>query len=98
MALNESGEMVSGALADLLGLAPSTMARFLDRLATRGLVTRRSEGRLAMAAITDQGRAMMPDLQVVWKRLLAAYCDLYRPEVARDLNMRIAAANRSLDG
>lgn len=95
MALAEHGETPSGILADKLGLAPSTITRFLDKLEERGLVSRRVQGRLAVAAITPDGTSVLPALQEGWKKLYFAYSEIYGEEFAADLTSRIAGANRA---
>jgi len=98
MALAEHGEMPSGVLAEMLGLAPSTITRFLDKLEDRALVTRRVEGRLAFASISPAGRETLTDLQEGWRQLYYAYSDVYGRDFAADLTARIAGANRDAGG
>ena len=69
-----------GELAEKLALAPSTVTRFVDALAARGLVTRTSEGRASRLAATSAGLALLKGVEKSWKRLHTAYADILGPE------------------
>jgi DNA-binding MarR family transcriptional regulator len=58
----DDGAMRMCDLADVLQLSPSGLTRRLDGLVTSAQVTRRpsaSDGRVMMAVLTDEGRAML---------------------------------------
>lgn len=94
-AVEEGGPLTSGDLAAILGLAPSTITRFVDRLEKDGYCCRKSEGRLAMVDITDKGRTLIPAFAEAWKRLFEAYNDALGAEEADRLNRMVVALNLS---
>ena len=98
MALNEHETCSAGELADMMGLAPSTITRFVDKLEKQGLCSRRLEGRVSYAAITPQGQALIPAIQAGWKDLFQNYNQAYGEENARQLNDTIVSFNKSLAG
>ena len=69
-----------GELAEALGLAPSTVTRFVDALVVRGLLTRTAEGRASHLAATSAGLALLKGVERAWKRLHTAYSDVLGPE------------------
>jgi MarR family transcriptional regulator, organic hydroperoxide resistance regulator len=86
-----------GELAGMLALAPSTVTRFVDALAARGLLTRTVEGRAARLAATPAGLALLKGVEKSWKRLHRAYSDILGPDGDR-LAADIHAACRKLEG
>lgn len=95
MALAEHEALCNGALADLMGLAPSTVTRFVDKLVEAGLARRFRAGRESRTAITENGRRLMPQIRSSWRALLHAYNDVYGREEAAELNEKVVALNRA---
>ncbi len=60
-------------LGEALQLAPSTVTRFVDALAHRDLVTRKSSGRTAAVSPTTKGRQLLPAIHQAWSRLRQRY-------------------------
>jgi DNA-binding MarR family transcriptional regulator len=96
MALYENERCSASYLSDLLGLAPSTITRFVDRLEKQGLCKRKLEGRVSYASITVKGQKLIPDIQVGWKRLFRSYNEIYGENSAKSLNEMIVSFNDSL--
>ncbi len=95
MALDEKDACNAGELSDLMGMAPSTITRFVDKLAREGLCERRMEGRVSYASITPKGRALMPAIRDSWKLLFDAYNRRYGEQRADQLNKAIVAINQA---
>lgn len=93
MALDEKPEIYAGELADLLGLAPSTITRFIDKLEKQKLCKRRPVGRQATISITKQGKNLMPEIRQAWNVLYRLYSDELGEDAASDLNKMVVAFN-----
>ena len=71
-ALAESDGQTMSALAAELGVQPPTVTKMVTRLATYGFVVRQTsekDGRLARVFLTEPGRALIDDVDRLWKRL-----------------------------
>jgi len=96
MVVLEEGSITQGNLADRLKLAPSTVTRFVDKLVSKGLVIRETEGRTTAISATDKGKETEESIHISWKKLYKDYCDLLGEEFAVKLTADIAKANRML--
>lgn len=94
MALDEKDAVSAGELSDVMGMAPSTITRFVDKLSKLGLCHRRIEGRISYASISPQGQALMPAIRDGWKHLFEAYNREFGEDTADQLNKTIVALNR----
>jgi DNA-binding MarR family transcriptional regulator len=63
--LDELSPVSAGGLARHLGVGPSTVTEAIDRLESRGLVTRTRHGRRVALAMTSPGRQLMRDSSVL---------------------------------
>jgi DNA-binding MarR family transcriptional regulator len=81
-----------------LQLAPSTVTRFADALAARGLVERRQTGKSVTLEVSAAGRALMPAIEAAWMSLYGRYSEILGREVGDDLSRRLDQAARSLEG
>jgi len=71
-ALSEKDGRTMSELAAELGVQPPTVTKMVTRLAAYGLVVRQTsptDGRLARVFLTDPGRALIADVDRIWKRL-----------------------------
>lgn len=90
-------------LAGHLGVQPPTVTKMVTRLAAYGFVMRQTselDGRLARVFLTETGRAMVDDIDRVWKRLekeaLAGFDDKEKKrlrKLLRRLEKNLLAAN-----
>ena len=94
MALNENKKSSAGYLSNILGLAPSTITRFIDKLEKQGLCAREFEGRVSYTSITSKGRKLIPGIQTGWKRLFHMYNGVYGKKNAKALNNMIVELTR----
>ncbi len=95
MALHEEKNCSASHLSEMLGLAPSTITRFIDKLEKQGLCTRKLEGRVSHTSITAKGRRLMPDIQAGWKTLFQSYSEIFGEEDAKALNKMIVSFNNT---
>jgi DNA-binding MarR family transcriptional regulator len=90
-------------LAHELGVQPPTVTKMVTRLAAYGFVVRQTseqDGRLARVFLTDPGRALINDVDRMWKRLekeaLAGFDDKDKKRVRkllRKMEKNLLAAN-----
>jgi len=73
--LDAHGPRTQRQLADGLGCEPPSVTQMVQKLEASGLITRTpssSDGRATVVELTDRGRALMPQLKDVWRRLAEA--------------------------
>ena len=83
-------------LASCLHLTPSTITRFVDALAKKGLVKRRSKGKAAVIFPTTKGLDMKGRVADAYKKLYLKYTDILGADAANSLSFAIHQANRTL--
>lgn len=87
-------------LAEKLALAPSTVTRFVDALAAKGLLSRTAEGRTSRLAATPAGLALLKGVEQAWKRLHTAYSKVLGPEgdrLAADIDAACVLLNQDTE-
>ncbi|RAI04025.1 MarR family transcriptional regulator [Acuticoccus sediminis] len=91
-ALADSDGKTMSALAAELGVQPPTVTKMVTRLAANGFVLRQTsevDGRLARVSLTETGRALIGDIDKMWKRVekeaLAGFDDKDRKRIRKFL-------------
>lgn len=72
LALDAQGPCSQGQLALASGCEPPTVTGSVRKLEAAGLVVRRpspTDGRVTMVELSGQGKALLPGLKAVWRRL-----------------------------
>ncbi len=67
MILKEKDGIPQKDIAQMLYSAPSTIARFVEKLEYKGYVKTVSEGRLSLVYLTEQGRQFAEEVNGGWK-------------------------------
>jgi DNA-binding MarR family transcriptional regulator len=70
--LSEEDGQTMSELALTLAVQPPTVTKMITRLAAHGYVVRQAsdrDGRLARVFLTDEGRALVKDIDKLWKKL-----------------------------
>ncbi len=70
--LDEEDGQTMSQLALALAVQPPTVTKMVTRLAAHGLVIRQTsqqDGRLARVFLTEEGRALVKDIDKLWRRL-----------------------------
>jgi DNA-binding MarR family transcriptional regulator len=102
-ALDESDGQTMSELAARLGVQPPTVTKMVTRLAAYGFVVRQTserDGRLARVFLTEPGRALITQVDRMWKRLekeaLAGFDDKERKrlrKLLKKMEKNLLAAN-----
>lgn len=72
MELDAHGQRTQIQLSAALGCEPPSITLMAKKLEAAGLISRRRssrDGRTVVVELTDEGRALLPQLQEVWRRL-----------------------------
>ena len=67
ISLDENGECSQKFLGEELHLAPSTITRFLQKLETKELLTRRKKGYVSLVSLTPKGKKIAERGKVIYK-------------------------------
>ena len=95
MVVNENPGVTQKEISEQLNLAPSTMTRFVDSLAHKGLLERKAEKKNALVFPTPRGQQMQPLLEQTWHSLYERYSSIIGEENSSMLaDMLINAAQK----
>lgn len=72
-------------IAQMLYSAPSTIARFVEKLEYKGYVKTVSEGRLSLVYLTEQGRQFAKEVDGSWEELHQSYKAVLGNEASKEL-------------
>ncbi len=97
LAVEDKPGISVGELARVLHLAPSTLTRFVDKLALEGLVKRTREGRSTTIHTTGKGRRLRPKLVQGWQDLYRRYSLVLGEKAGEALSSRVNAAGAALE-
>ncbi|RMF44013.1 MAG: MarR family transcriptional regulator [Deltaproteobacteria bacterium] len=84
-------------LAERLHLAQSTVSRFVDALVLRGLVEKKSAGKIAHVYPTEKGAALLSEMKDAWKSLYERYSAILGEEEGQVLTRMVDEAHRKLE-
>ena len=71
--------------AEIMQLNPSTVTRFVEKLESKGLVNRQTQGKFTELYATDEGNAMNMRIKAAWMSLYAKYIAIVGEEQACSL-------------
>ncbi|KIX15319.1 MarR family winged helix-turn-helix transcriptional regulator [Dethiosulfatarculus sandiegensis] len=83
-------------LARELNLAPSTVTRFIDTLAHRGYLERKSKGKASRIFPTRAGEDLRGPIKQAWKKLHQRYANILGQEKGDELARQIDLASAKL--
>jgi DNA-binding MarR family transcriptional regulator len=83
MTVNKNPGIHAGELAEIMMLTPSTMTRLVDKLESRGLVKKHSEGRITMIYPTPASVEMNDAIKAAWYKLYLRFTGVLGEENAR---------------
>jgi DNA-binding MarR family transcriptional regulator len=85
-------------LSEKLYITPSTLTRFIDKLAYKQLVERKVQGKTVLVYPTEKGMAMKESLREASKKLKASYESILGKELADSLTRMQESASELLEG
>ncbi len=85
-------------LGKLLQLTPSTITRFIDALAKKKLVKRKSSGKTSAIFPTDKGCEIIPAIARAYREFYQNYTRILGTDKAHSLALQISRANEALSG
>ncbi len=97
MIVNDNPGIGQKELSERLRLAPSTVTRFVDTLEYKGLLIRKSQGKLTKIFSTDKGKGLEIEISKAWKNLYQRYSNVLGAEGGDELTRLIDEANRKLE-
>lgn len=78
--VNQNGHMHQKEIGERLYLTPSTITRFVDKLESKKLVTRKTEGKNVYICSTKEGLKLQSDIIKAWNSLQDTYQDILTEE------------------
>ena len=94
--LKEKDGLPQKDIAQMLYSAPSTIARFVEKLEYKGYIKTVSDGRLSLVYLTDDGRKFIKEIDGSWEELHQAYNAVLGTEVSGQLSQDLNAATDKL--
>ena len=85
MTVNKNPGIHAGELAEIMMLTPSTVTRLVEKLESRGLVKKHSEGRISMIYPTPASVEMNEAIKASWYKLYLRVTEILGEENARQL-------------
>ncbi|WP_138493354.1 MarR family winged helix-turn-helix transcriptional regulator [Paenibacillus pinistramenti] len=89
LAVNENPGITQKELSDLLHTAPSTIARFVDKLESKQLVRSEHSGRSALTYLTESGIEMVDQVNKAWDTLHSLYGQILGEQESDALSLHI---------
>lgn len=97
MAVNRNPGIQAGELADIMMLTPSTVSRLVDRLESRQLVKKHTEGRLVLIYPTPKSVEINDAIKAAWFKLYQRYVAVLGAETAVSLTENIYSSALKLE-
>lgn len=96
MMVNDAPGIGQKELCEKLHLAPSTVPRFIDTLAYRGYLNRKSDGKASKVFATKDGAKLRKPIEDAWKSLHRRYAAVLGLQAGDRLTAMIDDASRKL--
>jgi DNA-binding MarR family transcriptional regulator len=84
-------------LGEILHMAPSTITRFIEKLANSGYVTSRTEGKRSLIDLTAKGTELMTSINQAWINLHKRYDDILGLEESKQFTKLVYETSRKLE-
>ncbi|MEZ4699184.1 MAG: MarR family transcriptional regulator [Rhodothermales bacterium] len=97
LAVNKEPGIQPGELARIMQLQPSTVTRLVEKLESKKLVERRSDGRASRVFPTEAALALDAPLREAWNALYVRYGDLLGQAPAAELAARLTEATARVE-
>ncbi|QWU16154.1 DNA-binding transcriptional regulator, MarR family [Paenibacillus sophorae] len=90
-------EITQKELCHKLSIAPSTSTRFIDKLESLKLVTRKMSGKQTYISLTEEGEKVYHQFRNSLKDLFAGYSQILGSEFSLDLSKMLHEASNKLE-
>ncbi|MDF2958901.1 MAG: transcriptional regulator, MarR family protein [Paenibacillus sp.] len=97
MAVYEKEGISQKELGEILHLQPSTVTRLIEKLAVKGLIYNRVEGRLSLIYTTDKGKALEDVINRCWTNLRSRYAAILGEKEGDDLTLHLYKVSDQLE-
>lgn len=97
MAVQEQPGITQKELGEALHVTPSTITRFIEKLAYKGLVTTRSEGKISRVNLTPEGIERMVVIREAWKNLSRRYGEILGKEEGKTITRQLYDVGKQLE-
>ena len=97
MVINNEEGLSQNEISKRLNIKPSTTSRFLDKLESKGLVTRKVKGKTSYLYSTENGRDLQEEIEKCWKSLHQRYSKILGEENGAELTETIYNAANELE-
>lgn len=97
MAVYEKEGISQKELGEILHLQPSTVTRLIEKLAVKGLVYNRVEGRMSLIYTTDKGKALEEVIHECWNHLRSRYGAILGNAEGDELSLRLYEVSDQLE-
>ncbi|MDP4549651.1 MarR family transcriptional regulator [Alkalihalobacillus macyae] len=84
-------------LCQKLSIAPSTSTRFIEKLAKKNLVHKKTSGKQTMISLTEDGEALYVEFRKGLKALFEDYSKILGKELSMDLSHMLHEASQKLE-
>lgn len=84
-------------LSKKLNIKPSTTSRFIDKLESKGLVTRKVKGKVSYLHPTPKGEKLQEEIQKCWKNLHHRYSKILGEKEGAELTSIVYKAADELE-
>lgn len=98
MLVCEKPGMMQKEIGEYLQLTPSTITRFVDKLEQKNMVVRKGEGKAVFLEATEEGKAMLPEIQAAWEALYHRYSKILGYEAGNELTKKLWQCTLQLEG
>lgn len=95
--VNEHNGISQKEIGEALHMKPSTITRFIDKLESKKLVVRRTEGKNSFVFSTKEGKKLQNDIDKAWKNLHERYSSIIGHELGEDLTLKINLVGNALE-
>ncbi len=96
MSVNKNPGILSGEIARLMQLTPSTITRLIEKLEGKKLITREVSGKFSMVYPTKKSQALDATLREAWQGLYRRYEKIIGEKESKKLTEKLILASQKL--
>ena len=89
--VNQNNGIHQKKIGEMLHMTPSTITRFVEKLESKGLITRKADGKNVHLYTTERGTRLQPVIFTAWRSLKDSYSEILTPGEAEQF---ISTANK----